>query len=422
MPIMENSAKPEARIRAALELLPSGQPCLLALSGGMDSSVLLHALVHLRPDLSLRAAHVDHGLQPDSHAWAQHCHQQCQAYAVPFLNLQLQSVVPTGNLEAWARQQRYHLLQEQLKPQEVLLTAHHLRDQAETLLLNLLRGSGLAGLAAMPVERKLGQHRLLRPLLSVHPDDLSAYAEHHKLAFIDDPSNQNRRFDRNFIRHEVLAALEERFPHALSNMARSAGFMAEAVQDDEGLDLQGSVLPIEALLSSDGRLDSRRLLAWLRVQGLPSPRHRMLGQIQQQLAATPDRNPLIAWPGAELRRYRENVHVMRPLAPTYPLSWSDLPPNDERDWPWGGRLRWQLPAGAWRIGCLQGGEKLRLQGHKRRIKNLFQQAAVPPWQRARWPVLFRGEECIAVANRWRSGECRDFGFDWDSGWTEERSI
>lgn len=414
MTVTGNSAKAKARIQAALAVLEPNQACLLAYSGGLDSSVLLHATHSLRPDISLRAAYVDHGLQPSATNWQQHCEQQCASLNVPYLGLRLQDP-PKSNIEAWAREQRYAQLQSVLLDGEVLLTAHHLRDQAETLLMNLLRGSGLAGLAAMPAQRPLGSHRLLRPLLEIHPDDVQAYAGHFDLAFIDDPSNADRRFDRNFIRHEVLAPLELRFPQALSNMARSSSLLAESLLDVDVSFDHVKRLPVQVFANSDTAQNNRRLLQWFRNLGLPMPRHRMLNEIwQQMLASSEDSNPVVTWPGAELRRYREHLYAMPSLQGQEHFEWREISCNGEREWPCGGRIIWELPQGRWRIANAQGGEQIVLRGHHRRLKKLFQQAAVPPWQRQRIPLLWRDDECLAVGGLWRSDLAPDFVFDWDA--------
>lgn len=414
MPAMENSAKPEACLQLALAALEPDQPCLLAFSGGLDSLVLLHAVQHLRPDLPLRVAHVDHGLQAASAQWAQHCAALCQRWQLEFACLRPAQAPPSGNLEAWAREQRYALLQAALQADEVLLTAHHLRDQAETVLLNLLRGSGPAGLAAMPSRRALGEHSLLRPLLQVHPEVLQAYAAQHNLPVLEDPSNADTRFDRNFLRHQILPALEQRFPQVLDNMARSAALQAQQ-QAGDTVEARSNQ-PLADFLAHGPAWRNRRLYQWLRSLGLPPPRHHMLDELWQQLLlARSDAQPLVSWPGAQLRRYRDQLYAMAPLSPVQPLHWIDLAAQGQRDWPWGGRLYWELPASQdqWCISTPQGGERILLRGQHRRLKSLFQQAGIPPWQRERMPVLWRGQDCVAVGDRWQADNTPDLRFAWD---------
>ena len=193
-------------------------PCssyLLAYSGGMDSHVLLHLLADLQSAKKippLRAIYIDHGLQTIAATWAQHCEKITSALAIPYQSIALNLVPKQGeSLEAVARQARYKTFAQQLQPNEILLTAHHQNDQAETVLLQLLRGSGVDGLAAMPVIKPFQAGQLLRPLLPYSRYDLECYAQQHQLNYIDDPSNINTDFDRNFLRQDILPRLQGRW-------------------------------------------------------------------------------------------------------------------------------------------------------------------------------------------------------------------
>lgn len=410
---MGNSAKADPDVADAVAGLACPGPYVLAYSGGIDSSVLLHALAARRAQgLELRALHVNHGLQPQAADWARHCQSQAAALGVPCAVLTLDAA-PTANLEAWAREQRYAALQAALQPGEQLLTAHHRRDQAETVLLHLLRGSGETGLAAMAPQRRLGPHRLLRPLLAVAPERIAAYAKAQGLSWLEDPANAELRFDRNFLRREILPRLSTRFAGAERNLARSAGLLGElsGLIDPQAYAVGGG-LSLERLALAPDALRGRVLFAWLRRRGLPTPRHRMLGQIWQQfLQAAPDAEPRVAWPGAELRRYRGVLYAMAPLTPVTPLRWP-LDAAGEAAWPHGGRLRWRLDGPA-EVRLPQGGEQIVLGDRQRRLKSLFQQAGVPPWERRRTPLLWRQEQLLAVGNRWRSAATASLLWQWE---------
>lgn len=418
MPDTGNTSKPDpaaadALIASALRIIAPGTSCAVAYSGGRDSSVLLHALAHLRPELPLRALHVDHGLHAASADWAEFCARSCRQLGVEFQALRPDGPAAQSNREAWAREQRYALLVDALRPGEVLLTAHHQRDQAETLLLNLLRGSGAEGLAAMPVARSVGDHQLLRPLLGVSAERMAFYARAHGLNWIEDPSNAATNQDRNFLRHEVLPLLASRFGRVEANLARSAALLGEIdhLEPDWAVLAPTGALQLDALAEINAAGRNHVLRCWLRRQDLPSPRYRMLSQLWQQcLAAGPDRLPVIRWPGCELRRYRRQLFAMRPLVEATPIDWT-VTGTGRRDWPWGGEIRWCLH-GEGQVHTLQGGEVIELAQGRRRLKTLFQAAGVPPWERRRLPLLSVDGRLVAVADRWRAADFPDTAWCW----------
>ncbi len=205
---------------------------MVGYSGGRDSHVLLDMLCQLRQTGQLTtpiiAIHINHRLQKQSDEWAKHCQAICHAYHIPLIIEIVKEKPQTGeSIEAFARQQRYALIAKHLKSGEFFLSAHHQRDQAETFLLQLMRGAGLDGLRAMPLDKPFGAGQYLRPLLNVGYDDIVQYAKDKQLPFIVDDSNNDRRFNRNFIRHQVLPVLKKRFPNAEQTIARSAAWLAE---------------------------------------------------------------------------------------------------------------------------------------------------------------------------------------------------
>jgi tRNA(Ile)-lysidine synthase len=227
------------RLSAALAELTQRMPVRVAgycvgLSGGLDSAVLLHALVSLQRagvGSPLRVLHVDHALLPDSAAWASRCERLADAYGTECAVLRIDARPRPGESpEAAAREARYAALAGALRPDEALLTAHHADDQLETVLLQLFRGGGLRGLAAMPRSARLGRGWHLRPLLEFERAELLAWARHERLDWIEDPSNVNARFDRNYLRHDVLPAVRARWPSVARTVARTAGYAAEAAE------------------------------------------------------------------------------------------------------------------------------------------------------------------------------------------------
>ena len=202
----------------------------IAFSGGLDSTVLLHLLADLAKHHSLpalSAIHIHHGLQAAADAWPQHCQSVCDTLGVPLL-IERVSVQPGASLERAARDARYAVFSALTQADDVLLTGQHRDDQAETLLFRLLRGAGVRGLGAMPQQRPVGQGTLIRPLLDVARTELERYAKAHQLRWIEDPSNQDRQFSRNYLRHQVMPRLTGRWPQAQASMARSATHLREA--------------------------------------------------------------------------------------------------------------------------------------------------------------------------------------------------
>lgn len=398
----------------------------VAFSGGLDSTVLLHLLAAARAALpgDLCAAHVNHGIHPQSGDWAGHCARVCEALGVPLAVLEVDArPVPGASPEARARRLRYEALAGCLGQDEMLLTAHTLDDQAETVLLQLFRGAGPAGLAAMPALRALGAGRHGRPLLEVPREAVRAWAAERNLSFIEDTSNQDLRFDRNFLRHEILPRLRQRWPGIAGTLARAARIQAQAA---EGLAREAEA---DAGWSEDGTLDvaslrelppERRgnvLRAWLRHQGLPPPGPERLGQLFREVVeARADRTPCVRWAGAEVRRYRDRLYASAPLAgrdPRRVIPWRPGEPLRlahgllEAEAGAGEGLRAAAcTGGEVELRFREGGERLRPRpgGARRTLKALFQEAGVPPWLRDRVPLVFVEGRLAAVAGRWVDAE------------------
>lgn len=380
-----------------------GCPVRVAFSGGLDSTVLLHWLASspaVRAS-GLRALHVDHGLQPGSADWAAHCARACAALGVT-LEIRRVEVADTGDgPEAAARAARHAALAEGLQPGERVALAHHRDDQAETVLLRLLRGSG-DGLAAMRPLRRFGAGWLWRPLLAQPREALARYAHEHGLAWVEDPTNAAADADRNFLRLQVLPRLAERWPAASAGMARSAALLATQADLLAGEDarrlarVQGidpATVSVPALQVLDPAWRDRVLRRWTTDLGLPPlPPAGLAAIAEELLPAREDGEPAFAWSGAVIRRWRDLLYAGQALVPL-PADFSC---------PWDGRAPLPLPTGEvlslspavgfdtpLRVQARQGGERLVLPGraHSSELKHVLQDLGLPPWLRARLPLL-----------------------------------
>jgi tRNA(Ile)-lysidine synthase len=410
-------------LAAALDALDPGwrdAPLCVAVSGGLDSTVLLHALAPLAraAGTTLRAAHVDHGLQAVAPAWAAACADTCRRLRVPLATTAIALAPERGeSVEAAAREARYAALAAGLGDGERLLTAHHADDQLETVLIQLLRGSGLAGLAAMPACARLGRGRHLRPLLGFDRADLEAYARAHGLAVHEDPMNADPRFDRAWLRRRVLPALRERWPAAAATVSRSSQHVAEASRllaeiaaaDASGV-LEAGRLSIAGLSRLSRERQSNLLRWWLREQGLrPPPAARFGRGFDDLLRARPDGAPCLAWEGGEVRRYRGRLYALAGLG--VPVA---ARAGEAGAWELGAGLgRLQLVAGKSGGLCAErasaavvrfrsGGESLKPHPGRprKRLKDLCQEAGIVPWMRDRLPLIYVGDRLAAVGDLW----------------------
>ena len=388
----------------ALLPLPAGR-IAVGYSGGLDSTALLHALAALPlvRERGLRAIHVHHGLHADADAWAAHCEALCAGIgvAVDVERVRVDRVDGRGP-EGAARAARLMAFRATLGENELLALAHHRDDQAETILLRLLRGAGGDGLAAMRRRSRLGALHLWRPLLDLPRTALRDHATRHGLRWIEDPSNAESGYDRNFLRNRVLPLLAERWPQASGNLARSAALLAEQAQllaavteaQLDALQVAAPILSLPGLLAHPRAQRARILRTWLvRLRGLAPPAT-ILATIERDLLhARPDGDALVAWSDIALHRWRDRLHAMTAGVPL-PTDWSAQ---------WDGRAPLRLPGGALlelhgasgfdmplMVHARHGGERIRLPGreHSHSLKHLLQERDVPPWIRARMPLLF----------------------------------
>ncbi len=388
----------------------------VAYSGGMDSHVLLHAIAKLRDSVKfqLRAVHINHGLNPQADDWVNHCQHICAELAIVCEVIQVQvQPKPRESLEACARTARYHAISQLLGNNDVVLTAQHADDQAETVLLQLLRGSGVAGLAAMPEKSSLGVGWLVRPLLNYSRSQLLEYAKH--LTWIEDSSNTDTRFDRNFLRHKVIPLLTQRRININKTLGRVAHHQAEAnelIQILAAQDLQSCIgkqsdqLFLPALTKLAPIRQRNLLRFWLKQLNLPIPSTVQVQHIiNDVLTARADRQPLVKWQGGEVRRYQQHIFAMPnlPLLPTQDINW--LFPNPI-ELPLGKLILAKMPLGGLnlpiatrlQIRFRKSGEIFQWHNHRHSVKKLLQNAKIPPWQRPFIPLIYLDNILIAIPN------------------------
>ena len=399
-----------------------GRRLCIAYSGGIDSTALLALAAPLRraQRLRLRALHIHHGLQPQAESWALAAAAQCRALQVPLAVRRVQVARTRGDSpEAAARFARYEAFAAELAAGEVLLLAQHQDDQLETVLLQLLRGAGPAGLAAMSVLAPCGAGQLLRPLLGVRRAQLEAVVRKQALSWSEDPSNRALHFDRNYLRHRVLPALLEHWPAAAATVSRSAALLAEAQQAlEQGADvllaqaLDGEALSVPVLRRFSAPQRRQVLRRYLRARHLALPDQRRLLEITGPvLRARADAHTCVRYGEVEIHRYGAQL-----------IARGRLPPLQANliDWRWG-RERSLALAGAGeltlvpqvygplRLAALpelltvrfrQGGERLAMPYGHGSLKHLLQERRVPPWLRARVPLIYAGERLVAVADLW----------------------
>ncbi|WP_270423834.1 tRNA lysidine(34) synthetase TilS [Citrobacter portucalensis] len=399
--------------------LLNSQSILVAFSGGLDSTVLLHQLVQWRaqhPEVALRAIHIHHGLSPHADSWVQHCESVCMQWQVPLVVERVHLEDDGLGIEAQARRARYQAFAQTLLPGEVLMTAQHLDDQCETFLLALKRGSGPAGLSAMGECSPFAGTQLIRPLLAQTREALETWARQHELCWIEDESNQDDTYDRNFLRLRVTPLLQQRWPHFAQAVARSAALCAEqeSLLDEllasdlaDCITVHGTLLLVPLMMMSDVRR-AALLRRWLAGLNAPMPSRDGLERIWQEVAlAREDASPCFRLGEYEVRRYQSQLWWVK-----------SVDGQSETVIPW---LEWKiplaLPAGLGSVQLISAGELrmpqadeavsirfkapglLHIVGRNggRKLKKIWQEQGIPPWRRDTTPMLFYGETLIAAA-------------------------
>jgi tRNA(Ile)-lysidine synthase len=400
---------------AQLDSLQTASRIFVGFSGGVDSHSLLHALV----DLSRREAlppiialHINHGLSDDANDWAAHCAGVASDLGVEF-HERVVSVDAGASPEAQARDARYTAFKSFLSDGDVLLLGHHLDDQVETVLFRLIRGAGPSGLAGIPEKRPLGRGLLIRPLLGMTREQIEGYAGSHGLAYLNDGSNDDTRYDRNFLRHEVLPLIESRWPGYRSGFARSAAVSGELAASGHFDNLTeytrygGPYLPMAA---HDAKSLHHTLHGWLKELSAPLPEFVALEEFARQcMQAQRDKLPELRVGGYLLQRWRQGIHL-------YPVDIDrdfDIPceVGGTLAGTWGS-IAWQeadlgLPTGVpIRVRAPHPGEIVSLgQRPRRSIVQWLQEANVPPYLRGCYPLVQLGEEIIAIPDVGLASDC-----------------
>lgn len=384
----------------------------IAFSGGLDSTALLLAMAQLRPGLPapLQAIHVNHGVHPSAGHWAEHCQRLCDTLEIPLtLVPPPDTPLPKDSPEAQWRHWRLRAFETVLDDEDVVCTAHHRQDQAESLMLALLRSSGPQGLAAMPDVRPLRQGRMGRPLLLYPRASLREFVEQQGTDFIEDPGNRDTSLDRNFLRHELMPVLEQRWPAAERALAHSAGLFARlsAQLDDEGSLALAGREPYPGVLDLGRLTDDPHALAlvirhWLRRRGAaPLPGARMQDLVRQLCSAAPDRNIHFEWKHQRLDHAQNRLWlssgVLQPCSAH--SRWDDgIIELGESS----GSLAIQPAALATglRVAPRQGGETYRSApgAPKKTLKNWFNDLRLPSWYRACVPLVFQEQRLLAVGD------------------------
>lgn len=394
----------------------------IALSGGLDSTVLLHALFSLKEknNFSLSAVHIHHGLQNQADDWQSHCEKECNDRNVPLLIHKLNLSSVRDNIEEQARQLRYAFFASILEENAVLMTGHHQNDQAETVLLQLIRGAGPKGLSAMPEEMPLGLGKLIRPLLGYSRESLLAYAKAHSLKWIEDGSNDNTRFSRNFIRHDIFPLLKKRWPAVMETLSRTAAHCAESqnlldeyasqllapcLEERGGLSFIHSrflyPLPLRLSPLKTYTLAQKKLVLryWLMKQGLVLPSQVKLDMLLHTfLNSAADKNPEIRWGGLILRRYRDQLYIVKSF-PAHDLNqiydWQDLSkplfiPSLSMH-----ILAKKIEGQGIRISPNQSW-LIRFRSYDSSLKKQYQALAIPPFCRDYIPLLYINNELACI--------------------------
>ncbi len=402
----------------------------VALSGGLDSCVLLHALAALNLSVKLHALHINHQISPNANAWQAHCADMCALLNIAFIAVKVDVKNSGRGIEDAAREARYAVFQQHIRGGDYLLTAHHADDQAETLLLRLMRGTGPRGLAAMAQQRSLGQGTLFRPLLNFSRAELEEYARAQNVSWINDESNADDHYDRNYLRNQVMPLLRERWPAFAGKWQQTAELCAAneslieelAAQDLMLADFQPALVGASiSLVYAESLSIARRhnlIRTWLRGQGLSTPEQQHLQQIEQQIfGGRQDAETQVAWGDVSLRVYRQRIYALPsadlPRVPDSPLEFAPtitLPAGfqfafeylESSDKP---LLNPHLPN--LQLRFRQGGERCRPAGraHSQTLKRLLQDYGVEPWLRESLPLVYSGDDLVAVSDLW---VCEEF--------------
>lgn len=422
---LEDSPFDAGQLLVRLKRLAPVARYVVGFSGGADSTALLVAMHELgdRRAAPLQALHFHHGLHPDADAWLSHCTQFCAERGIDFRSERLHIVASGASPEAAAREARYGAVCRMLETGEVFLTAHHADDRAETLFLNLKRGSGIDGLASIPASRALGAGRVFRPLLDFARADLEHYLAARDIAWIEDPANRDTTMDRNYLRHELFPQLEKRWPGIVKRLAATAARVRETVDVlDDSLESRFGplladpwTLPAGSVAEQPRPLQALLIRRWVRDRiPHPPPANRLAEFLDQLESTDEDAAPVeLRWAGWQIKRHRHRLWL-HPC--TFPAGCPSMP------WPAGTQLRLDhdfgslhleeaksVPEGL-HVGPRRQGTAMRLHagGPHRPVKDLLRESGIPPWLRDAVPVLYRDGDPQAVGDWHLSAACQEW--------------
>jgi tRNA(Ile)-lysidine synthase len=391
-------------LKATIDSYPQHSGFLVAYSGGADSTALLH-LVHAlyANNIAIRAIHINHGIQADSDKWQAHCQLSCQQLGIPLIVEQAQLKDSSENS---CRQARYGFFKQHLNKYEMLLTAHHAQDQAETILLKLLRGTGVKGLCGIDALKKFNHGFIARPLLTLQPQELQDYLHNKQIKWIEDDSNNDDSYKRNFIRNQIIPALQNTFPNAINNITRSANNSRQSLDLLQHLcDFQGKALPISKLQQLPQELQPTLLYHWLTHKNLPTADKVVLTQICHDfINAKVDRHPHYKNNYYQLFRWQDAIYCIKNfevINPTASYNWDTSSnftlPNGFGNLSYKGTGNPKL-----RVRFNQKGQRLTTHKHtfSKSIKQHYKDHNIPPWQKLLTPFIFLDSELVSLGYDW----------------------
>ena len=395
----------------------------IAFSGGMDSTVLLHVMKNIIDEKSqIRAIHINHNIVDNSKVWTKTCKSICKNFGIDIEIISLEVTHNGYGLEAAARDERYKKLKEKLYENEYLLTAHHEEDQMETVFLRMARGTGLDGLQGINEKYSFGEGIIFRPMLEVSKTSVMDYAKEHQLKWVEDSSNQDTHFDRNFLRKKIIPQFRERWPSIASSVSRLSQLSAQNIkilnqiaEEDIGPIANMNELPLAKLLDKSFERANNMLRYIILANGMSIPSMKTLQDGLKEMLDPETDKSVIAWKDYCIRKYKNHLYF---------LSNSDLEPNkvDVRI-PWeigktvnlgenigtieatfihGDGLSIEKCKNKLTISYRQGGELIKPIGHRinKSLKNLFQENQILPWMRDKIPLIYYQDELVSVADLW----------------------
>lgn len=402
-------------IRQFVEATPNVKRVVVAYSGGVDSTVLLHAAANAGLTQPIYAIHINHQLSDNADTWQAHCAEIFTKMEVSGVCLKVNVDDKGSGLEQAARNARYKAIAENVSEGDLVLTGHHQQDQVETFFLRLARGAGLRGLTSMAAIRPLAKAQLGRPLLSTSKDEIQAYAESNQLSWIEDESNAVSKFDRNFLRLHALPSIQLRWPAFASQVCKTTELLAETEcllseytnQDLELLNIKtervGHSIELKGLLEWGEPRRNAVIRQWLLTLGFRCPAQQQFCELTRLIDAAIDKSPVLQWTDCEIRRYKQRLYCL-------PKGWTKtaLAKNEE--------VTFKPAAQGFKLGpkyCITHRKdhsaviRCRPKGreHSQKLKKLLQEYSLEPWLRDRVPLIMDGEKLVAVGDLWVENDC-----------------